>query len=831
VADRTVPGAPPDPPAGASRPPGPTGESPAKAAAIAQAPHPAEPKPPPVDTPPAPRELPGPAPLSTPAREVRVWKGTFYPLGATWTGEGVNFALFSENATGVELCLFDRLGEPETTRIRFTEQANRVWHAFLPDVRPGQLYGYRVYGPYEPANGHRFNPNKVLLDPYAKAIAGRVDWSDEMFGYTIGDPDEDLSYDPRDNAARTPKAVVVDPAFDWTGDVRPRRNFDETVIYEVHVRGFSKLWDEIPEELRGTYAGLATPQAIDYFKRLGVTAIELLPVHHFITSQHLVDKGLTDYWGYNTMGFFAPEERYSSAGEMGAQVDEFKAMVKALHAAGLEVILDVVYNHTAEGNHLGPTLSFRGLDNASYYRLVGNDPRYYMDYTGTGNTLNVPHPRVLQLVMDSLRYWVTEMRVDGFRFDLAPALARELHAVSRLSSFFDVIHQDPVISQVKLIAEPWDVGEGGYHVGNFPELWAEWNGRYRDTVRQYWKGDHGHMPDLAYRLCGSADLYETSGKTPIASVNFITSHDGFTLRDLVSYNQKHNYANGENNQDGANDNHSWNCGCEGLDAAPEVLVLRRRMMRNFLATLFLSQGIPMLCGGDEYGRTQRGNNNAYCQDNEISWFDWRRSEHAQRLTEFTSRLIKLRLQHPIFHQPHFFKGHDLRGIGMKDLTWINADGSEMTDEAWGAGFAKVLGLMLCGDAMELRSFKGEPVWDDTFLLFFNAHHEDLDVGMPSHANVRWRLIMDTADERGFVEEGVLREGGGRHRLRARSLALFQQEAGTADEARDVRGRRVKGGARPGAAVSPPAVEPKPPASEPHRAPLADRWRRWWPWRY
>jgi glycogen operon protein len=741
-------------------------------------------------------------------RTTQVWKGFYYPLGATWTGDGVNFALFSEHATGVELCLFDRIDGPETARVKFTERANHVWHAFLPHVRPGQLYGYRVYGPYEPARGHRFNPHKVLLDPYAKAIAGRVDWSEGMFGYTIGHAAADLSFDERDNARQTPKAVVVDPAFNWGADPRPNRRLDETVIYEVHVKGFSKLWSVIPEKLRGTYAGLASPEAIAYFQKLGVTAIELLPVHHYITSKHLLDKGLIDYWGYNTMGFFAPEAAYSSSGDTGGQVQEFKSMVKTLHAAGLEVILDVVYNHTAEGNHLGPTLSFRGIDNASYYRLVGDDPRYYMDFTGTGNTLNVPHPRVLQLVMDSLRYWVTEMHVDGFRFDLAPALARELHAVSRLSSFFDVIQQDPVVSQVKLIAEPWDVGEGGYQVGNFPPLWAEWNGRYRDTVRSYWKGDAGKMGDFAYRVCGSSDLYGWSGKTPTASINFITAHDGFTLRDLVSFNGKHNEANGEGNNDGDNNNHSWNCGHEGIPAPAEIEALRRRMRRNFLATLFLSQGVPMLCGGDEYGRTQRGNNNAYCQDNEISWFDWERDEDAQRQFEFTAQLIRFRLQHPIFHRPDFFKGRDLRGIGIKDLTWINADGNEMTDDAWSAGFAKVIGLMLSGDALDLHGFKGEPIRDDTFLLFFNAHHEDITVGMPSHANVRWRLLLDTAEETGFVKNGVLREGGGQHRLTARSLALFQQEAGTADEARDIRGRRTGETRAPFAAATSAAPERK-----------------------
>jgi isoamylase len=754
----------------------------------------------------------------------RLWRGHFYPFGATWTGSGVNFALFSENATGVELCLFDRLGEPETARVRFKACANHVWHGFLPDVRPGQLYGYRVHGPYEPARGHRFNPNKVLLDPYAKAIAGKVDWSSEMFGYTIGHPDADLSFDPRDNAARVPKSVVVDGAFSWDGETPMRRPLHETVIYEVHVKGFSQLWDVIPKELRGTYTGLARPEAIEYLKKLGVTAVELLPVHHYITSQHLIDKGLVDYWGYNTMGFFAPESAYSSAGEAGGQVAEFKTMVKTLHAAGLEVILDVVYNHTAEGSHLGPTLSFRGIDNASYYRLVPDNPRYYNDYTGTGNTVNVPHPRVLQLVMDSLRYWVTEMHVDGFRFDLAPALARELHAVTRLSSFFDAIQQDPTISQVKLIAEPWDVGEGGYQVGNFPVLWAEWNGRYRDTVRSYWKGDHGKMGDLAYRLCGSSDLYQSSGKTPTASINFVTSHDGFTLRDLVSYNEKHNEANGENNQDGDNNNHSWNCGYEGIEGAPaEIEVLRRRMRRNFLATLFLSQGVPMLCAGDEFGRTQLGNNNAYCQNNEISWLDWQSDEDAQHMREFVSRLIRLRLQHPIFHQPNFFQGRDLHGAGIKDLTWINADGTEMTDEAWSAEFAKVIGLLLSGDALAMETFKGEPMTDGTFLLWFNAHHEDIEVAMPSHTNVRWRLLIDTAVETGFVENGAVLEGGAQHKLIARSFALFEQQAGTADEAREVRGRRVAS-ERP-ASMAPALPQPRQPMAPPSRR---SQWRL--PWR-
>ncbi len=717
-------------------------------------------------------------------KPTKLWKGHSYPLGATWNGTGVNFSLFSENATGVELCLFDELGAAEAARIRLTERSDQVWHCFLPEVRPGQLYGYRVEGPYDPLKGHRFNPNKLLLDPYAKSVAGRVEWGDEMFGYTIGHPDADLSFDTRDNAALVPKAVVINPAFSWGDDILPDRALHETVIYEVHVKGFSKRWEALPEQLRGTYAGLGSPQAIEYFQKLGVTAIELMPVHKHVNSKHLLDQGLSDYWGYNTMGFFAPQPSYSSEqGTPAAEVDEFRAMVKNLHAAGLEVILDVVYNHTAEGNHLGPTLGFRGIDNAAYYRLVGDNPRYYMDYTGTGNTLNVPNPRVLQLLMDSLRYWVLEMHVDGFRFDLAPSLARELHDVSRLSSFFDVIHQDPVISQVKLIAEPWDVGDGGYHVGNFPILWAEWNGRYRDTVRRYWKGESGHMRDFAYRLCGSADLYESSGKTPAASINFITSHDGFSLRDLVSFNEKHNEANGENNQDGDNNNNSCNWGYEGVNAPEEILTLRRRVQRNFLATLFLSQGVPMLRAGDEAGATQRGNNNAYCQDNEISWLPWLPDEHAGRLADFTGALIRFRLSHPVFHQPSFFKGRPLHGRGMKDLTWFNADGTEMSKKAWATDFAKVIGLVLNGDALHLTTETGEPIRDKTYLLYFNAHNDAVTVGVPGRRGVRWRQILDTAVESGFIKGGAVLASGEKYILPAVSVNLFEQEAGSGDEAR------------------------------------------------
>jgi glycogen operon protein len=721
----------------------------------------------------------------------RLWKGNCYPLGATWTGEGVNFALFSEHATGVELCLFDKPDQPETARIRLTECTDHVWHGFFPEVRPGQLYGYRVEGPCEPEKGNRFNANKLLLDPYAKAVCGgSPNWGDDMFGYVIGHADADLSFDERDNSAHAVKAVVVDTVFNWSDHNRPCRPFHETVVYELHVKGFSKLWAELPEHLRGTYAGLGSPEAIAYFKKLGVTAIELMPVHEHAESKHLLDQGLSDYWGYNTLGFFAPEGDFCSSGHDGAQVYEFKMMVNKLHGAGIEVILDVVYNHTAEGNHCGPTLSFRGIDNASYYRLVGDNPRYYMDYTGTGNTLNMVHPRVLQLVMDSLRYWVTEMHVDGFRFDLAPALARELHDVSRLSAFFDAIHQDPVISQVKLIAEPWDLGDGGYQVGNFPVLWAEWNGRYRDTLRRYWKGEDGRMSRFAYRLCGSADIYEGNGKTPNASINFITAHDGFTLRDLVSFDQKHNDANGEGNRDGTDNNNSCNWGHEGLDAPEGIQVLRRRMLRNFFTSLLLSQGVPMIRGGDEYGATQRGNNNAYCQDNEISWLEWSRDEHARRLTEFTGRLIEFRLKHPIFHQPRYFRGQDLRGDGVKDITWLNADSTEMTDEAWQADFAKVFGVMLCGDSLDVRDYYGEPVRDDTFLIFFNADSQDATVTLPGkgHDEVRWRQVINTAEENGFVEGDVVFSAGDDHPLPAHSTAVYIQIQGTDDEARTLKAR-------------------------------------------
>jgi len=696
-------------------------------------------------------------------------------LGATWDGEGVNFALFSENATAVDLCLFDRPNDAqETHRIRIEECTDFVWHVYLPEVRPGQHYGYRVHGLYEPESGHRFNPAKVLYDPYAKAIVGTMDWSEALFGYRIGDPKADLSFDDRDNAASIPKCVVVDQAFTWGGDQLLRTPWDRTVIYELHVHGFTARHPDVPKELRGTYAGLATPAAIDHLQQLGVTAVELLPVHHFIRDKHLIDRGLTNYWGYNSIGFFAPDIRYATSPNRANHVWEFKTMVKALHNAGIEVILDVVYNHTGEGNHLGPTLSFRGIDNASYYRLVPMQPRYYLDYTGCGNTLNVRHPRLLQLIMDSLRYWVLEMHVDGFRFDLASTLARELHDVDRLSAFFDIIHQDPVLSQVKLIAEPWDLGEGGYQVGNFPPGWAEWNGRYRDAIRRYWKGDGGQVAELAYRLSGSSDLYEGGGRRPHASINFVTAHDGFTLHDLVSYNQKHNEANGENNADGTDDNLSWNCGVEGPTTKPSIVALRERQKRNILATLLLSQGVPMLCSGDEMGRTQRGNNNAYCQDNEISWIDWKLSKPQQSLLAFTRNLIALRQKHPVFRRRRFFQGRRIRGAEVKDLSWVRPDGKEMTDDDWAQGYVRCLGVRLAGHAIEEKDPKGRPLLDDTFLLLINAHHEPRPFTLPAHKRgVLWQPVFDTAlyDTNGRAV--TLLRGGEQYDLEGRSLALLR----------------------------------------------------------
>jgi len=704
----------------------------------------------------------------------RLWPGKPYPLGATWDGYGVNFALYSENATRVELCLFEDAHGPETERIPLPEVTAHVWHGYLPGVRPGQLYGYRVYGPFAPEAGHRFNPHKLLLDPYARAVANEPDWHEPLFGYVPGGPDADLTFDERDSARGAPKAVVVNPYFDWDTDRPPRIPWHRSVIYEVHVKGFTQRHPEIPPELRGTYAGLAHPAAIEHFKKLGITAIELLPVHEFIDDKFLVDRGLRNYWGYSTLGYFAPAGRYSSGGRMGEQVAEFKAMVRELHRAGIEVILDVVYNHTAEGNHLGPTLSFRGIDNTAYYKLVPGQPRYYMDYTGTGNSLNVRNPWVLQLIMDSLRYWVQEMHVDGFRFDLAAALARELHDVDRLAAFFDIIHQDPVISQVKLIAEPWDVGEGGYQVGNFPVLWTEWNGKYRDTVRRFWRGDEWVVSELGYRLTGSSDLYQSDGRRPYASINFVTAHDGFTLHDLVSYNHKHNEANGEDNRDGTDDNLSWNCGVEGPTDDSAVIALRERQKRNFLATLLLSQGVPMILGGDEMGRTQHGNNNAYCQDNEISWFDWNLDDRRRSLLEFTARLIRLRLGHPVLHRRKFFQGRPLRGSGVKDLTWLRPDGEEMSDADWDSHWLRCLGLRLAGDALDEMDERGEPVTDDTLLILLNAHHETVPFTLPADAaGDRWEVLVDThAPE---LEPGARAVAGGAPlELAPRSLVLLRR---------------------------------------------------------
>jgi isoamylase len=677
---------------------------------------------------------------------IKIYPGKPYPLGASWDGKGVNFALYADNATGIELCLFNNKNdEKETDRIKLTERTHQIWHCYLPDVGPGQLYGYRAYGPYEPENGHRYNPNKLLIDPYAKAISGVIDWHDSLFGYELGHEDEDLSYSSTDSAPFVPKSVVVDPHFAWEEDQPPRTPYHKSIIYETHVKGFTQLHPDIPEEIRGTYAALGHPATITYLKELGITAIELMPVHQFVADRHLVEKGLTNYWGYNTIGFFAPDVRYAGDVEDGYQVHEFKQMVKELHKAGIEVILDVVYNHTGEGNHMGPTLSLKGIDNASYYRLTEENKRYYMDYTGTGNTLNAMLPNVLRYIMDSLRYWITEMHVDGFRFDLASTLARELHEVNRLSAFFDIIHQDPVISQVKLIAEPWDVGEDGYQVGKFPPGWAEWNGKYRDCIRDYWIGADSMLGEFGQRFTGSPDLYQDDSRKPTASINFITAHDGFTLNDLVSYNEKHNEANGEDNNDGESHNRSWNCGAEGPTDDPEIIKLRNQQKRNMLATLFLSQGVPMMVAGDEFGRTQKGNNNAYCQDNEISWLNW--AEADQGLLGFTRKLIKLRKDHPIFRRRRWFQGQPVKAKGLEDIAWFLPEGIEMEDENWNHDFARSLGVFLNGRGIHSVGPTGERILDDSFYVIFNAHHEKLDYKIPEkiYSN-KWTKVLDTAEE-------------------------------------------------------------------------------------
>ncbi len=700
------------------------------------------------------------------SESLRVWPGQPYPLGASFTGMGTNFSLFSELAERVELCLFDELDNE--TRLELTEVTALCWHGYVADVLPGQRYGYRVHGPYHPDEGLRCRPSKLLLDPYAKAVDGQVDWDESLFEYRFGDPD-DLCNDD-DSGPHMPKAVVTNPYFEWDNDRHPRTPWHETVLYEVHVKGFTALHQGVPEEVRGTYAGLAHQASVDYLRSLGVTAVELLPVHQFVQDSHLVERGLHNYWGYNSIAFLAPHNGYASSRRVGQQVQEFKEMVKTLHASGIEVILDVVYNHTAEGNHLGPMLSMKGIDNPSYYRLVEDNKRFYYDTTGTGNSLNMRQPHVLQLIMDSLRYWVLDMHVDGFRFDLAATLARQFHEVDRLSAFFDLIQQDPAISQVKLIAEPWDIGEGGYQVGNFPPLWSEWNGKYRDTVRDYWRGEDQTLAELAYRFTGSSDLYERTGRRPSASINFLTAHDGFTLADLTSYNDKHNEDNGEGNADGESHNRSWNCGVEGPTDDPEVLELRNRQRRNFLATLFLSQGIPMLLGGDEMGRTQRGNNNAYCQDNETSWFDW---EHTDgELVAFTHRLIELRRRHPVFRRREYFQGRALHGTDAEDVAWFGTDGTEMSDEDWGEGYAKSMAVFLNGNAISSPDDRGNPVVDDSFLVLFHAHHEPQTFTMPPERfGPRWIRTLDTGD---VLAEGEQVDAGGKAMVQDRSLVLFRR---------------------------------------------------------
>ncbi|MFD4957310.1 glycogen debranching protein GlgX [Microbacterium sp. NPDC058389] len=698
---------------------------------------------------------------------MHTWPGSAYPLGATFDGSGTNFALFSEGAERVELCLFGTRGAE--TRIDLVEVDAFVWHAYVPNVQPGQLYGYRVHGPYDPANGLRFNAAKLMLDPYAKAVEGAVRWGQPVYGYTFGEPD---SRNDDDSAADMIKGVVVNPFFDWAGDRRPGTPYAETLIYEAHVRGLTMRHPAVPEEMRGTYSAIAHPAIIDHLTKLGVTAIELMPVHQFVDDAILQQKGLSNYWGYNTISFFAPHNRYAATGQLGQQVQEFKGMVRALHAAGIEVILDVVYNHTAEGNHLGPTLSMRGIDNAAYYKLE-DDRRYYTDYTGTGNSLNVRNPHSLQLIMDSLRYWVIDMHVDGFRFDLASALAREFYDVDRLSTFFELVQQDPVVSQVKLIAEPWDVGPGGYQVGNFPPQWTEWNGKYRDTVRDFWRGAPQALGEFASRLTGSSDLYEHSGRRPVASVNFVTAHDGFTLRDLVSYDEKHNDANGEDGRDGADDNRSDNFGVEGPTDDPAVLTMRARQQRNFLATLMLSQGVPMLLHGDELGRTQQGNNNAYAQDNEITWIDWDAADRP--LLEFTAAVSRLRRDHPTFRRRRFFEGRPVhRNVGspVQDIAWLRPDGSLMQPEDWDSGFGRAVGVFLNGQGIREKDRRGDAITDRHFIVLFNAGDDIIDFRIPVvEYSPDWEVVIDTAGERA---DSALVSPGDTVRLAAKSLIVLSE---------------------------------------------------------
>jgi isoamylase len=704
---------------------------------------------------------------------MRVWPGQPYPLGANWDGQGVNFAIFSENATAVELCLFDREDDSvESHKIMVRERTDQVWHCYLPDVRPGQFYGYRVHGPYDPNSGNRFNPAKLLIDPYAKAITGAILWSNALFAFKVGSPNEDLELDPDNSAGGVPKCVVIDPAFTWENDRPLRIPWNRTVIYECHTKGMTVLHPEVPQPLRGTYLGLCSDPILEHLLALGVTAVELLPVHQFVVDRHLAERNLTNYWGYNSIGFFAPDVRYAAKG-LGNQVHEFKSMVKTFHSAGIEVILDVVYNHTGEGNHLGPTLSLRGIDNRAYYRLDGNNPRFYTDFTGTGNSLNMQHPRTIQLIMDSLRYWANDMHVDGFRFDLAPVLARELHDVDRLSAFFDTIHQDPTLANVKLIAEPWDVGPGGYQVGNFPIRWAEWNGRYRDSIRHYWRGDPGQVSDLASRLAGSSDIYEPSGRGSYASINFVTAHDGFTLHDLVTYEQKHNEANGENNQDGHNDNVSRNWGVEGETDDPTILDRRFRVMRSIIATLAFSQGVPMLSHGDEIARTQHGNNNAYAQDNEITWVHWDLDDRQRELLAFTRKCMNLRHTHGVLRRRHFFRGEPTYKGGPKDLSWIRSDGQEMTDADWHNGNNHALGMLIYGEGTDETDDRGRPIKGDTLLLVLNASEDRVTFHMPvMNGDDSWAELTDSRSrELGVIGTGsvevapfslvLLRYGGNR----------------------------------------------------------------------
>jgi glycogen operon protein len=705
-----------------------------------------------------------------------VWPGRAFPLGPDWDGEGTNFSIFSEHGERIELCLFDEDDNEE--RVELTERTAFNWHAYLPGVGPGQRYGFRVHGPYDPKSGHRFNPAKLLIDPYAKSIEGKVRWNRANVLPYVPDPkagdDADLVPDDSDDAAAIPKSVVIDPRFDWEGDRPPRTPLEETVIYETHVKGFTMRHPGVREDLRGTYAGLADPAAIEHLVDLGVTAVELLPIHHIADESFLAERGLTNYWGYSTIGFFAPHSGYAATGIRGQEVREFKGMVKALHSAGIEVILDVVYNHTAEGNHLGPMLSFKGVDNKSYYRLMPDDPHFYMDFTGTGNSLNVVHPSVLRLIMDSLRYWVTECHVDGFRFDLASALARELYDVDRLASFFDVIHQDPILSQVKLIAEPWDVGPGGYQVGNFPPGWSEWNGIYRDAMRDFWRGQ-ASVAAFAGRVTGSSDLYEDDGRHPVASINFITAHDGFTLADLVAYNDKHNEANLEGNKDGTDDNRSWNTGAEGPTDDPEIAALRARRQRNFLTTLLISQGTPMLLGGDEMGRSQGGNNNAWCQDTEISWFHWDLSEEQEELREFTKRLIALRREHPVFRRRQFLQGVEEEGSGLPDVWWFRTDGHAMTQEDWDQPDGHKLGMFLNGEEIAAPDPAGSRVVDDSFVVLFNAHHEDADFTLPqARFGPAWVCEIDTADVDCDPEVAI--PAGEPRTVKARSIVILRRAA-------------------------------------------------------